>query len=340
VRCTQSRGRADMKRREFIGLVSGAAAWPVTARAQQSGGLKRIGVLLPFFESDLQVKAELEFLREAIKSFGWQDDQNVKFEIRWLGGDAGRLHSVVGQLIKLPCDLIIPWSTPPTLAVRNETHTTPVLFMYVSDPVGDGIVASLARPGGNITGFTTVQVSLDGKLLELLREVAPQVVRISVIYNPKTVPGGGSHFLKQIEAAASAAITVSAAPVADDKDIASIFDGAATEPNIGIIVMSDSTTASHRMAIIDAAAQHGIPTIYPYPWAASEGGLIGYGMDVDDMLRRAAIYIDRILRGTRPDELPVQAPVKFKLAINVKTAKALGLTIPQTLLAQADELIE
>ena len=332
---------ASMRRRDFIRLASGAAAWPLAARAQQSRSIKRIGILLPFSENDQQIQTEVQTFRAAIELLGWNERSNVKFEARWAGGDAKRLQSLAKELVELPCDVILTRNTPVTAAVRRETSTIPIVFVLVADPVGDGFVQSLARPGGNITGFSTVEPSLGGKWLELLREIAPQVGQVGVMFDPNTAPNGGSFYFHLIEtAAASIAVRVSTAPVSDDKDIFRTIEASAKERNFGVIVMPDQTTTVRRMAIIEAAARYRVPTIYPYLFAADEGGLISYGFEVADIYRQAAGYIDRILRGSKPDELPVQAPVRFQLIINLNAAKSLGLVVPPIMQQRADKVIE
>lgn len=330
-----------MRRRDFIRLASCAAAWPLASRAQQSGSMKRIGILLPYSESDQQVQSELRALGATIESLGWKEGNNVRLEVRWTGGDLRRLQLLAKELAELPCDVILARGTPATAAIRHETRTKPIVFVLVADPVGDGFAQSLARPGGNITGFTTVEPSLGGKWLQLLKEIAPQVGQFGVMFDPKTAPDGGSFYFHLIEtAAASMAVTVSKACVADDKDIFRMMETSAKERNFGVVVMPDLTTNAYRKAIIEAAARYGISTIYPYSFAVEEGGLISYGVEVNEIFKQAAGYVDRILRGSRPNELPVQEPVKFQLLINLNAAKSLGLVVPPIMQQRADRVIE
>ena len=334
--------RDRMRRREFIAFVGGAAvAWPVTARAQQSDRMRRVGVLIPFAESDGVAQAEVAVFREALQKLDWGDGRNVRFDYRWAAGDAGRVRAFAKELVSLRPDAVLARTTPVTAALLAETRAIPIVFVNVSDPVGNGLVASLARPGGNVTGFTNVESSLGGKWLQLLQEVSPRVTRVAVLFNLKGVPGSGSFYLQLVEAAAgSVAVEVIRTTVQDAGEIERAIAAFAREPNGGLIVLPDVTTTTHRAPIIAAAARHRLPAVYAYRFAAADGGLVSYGVDVADLYRRAASYVDRILRGTKPSELPVQSPARFELLVNLKTAKALGLTIPQTLLARADEVIE
>jgi putative tryptophan/tyrosine transport system substrate-binding protein len=338
-----ARGRGDrVKRREFITLIGGSVVvWPLATRAQQAGGMRRIGVLIGYAENDPETQARLAAFRQGLEHLGWTEGRNVRIDYRFApaGPDQARLFAK--ELVALRPDVLVGNSTPASAALLLETRTIPIVFVGVSDPVGGGLVASIARPGGNTTGFTNFEPSLTGKWLELLKEIAPGIVRVAVIFNPKTAPGGGSFFLGPFEQVArSFAVEPIAAPVADATQIESALAASWREPGGGLIVMPDAFTTVHRKAIIALAAQHRFPAIYPYRYEVVDGGLMSYGVDTVDLLRRAASYIDRILKGEKASDLAVQAPVKFELVINLKTAKVLGLTVPPTLLARADEVIE
>ena len=334
--------RDRMSRRRFVASVGGAAvAWPFAARTQQADRIRRVGVLMPFAENDAVVQAEVGEFREALRKLDWAEGRNVRFDQRWAAGDVARIRAFAQELVALRPDAILARTTPVTAALLKESRAIPIVFVNVSDPVGDGLVASLARPGGNVTGFTNVEASLGGKWLQLLQEVSPGVARVAVLFNPKVGPGSGSFYLDLVEAAAgSVAVAVIRTAVQDAGEIERAIAAFAREPNGGLIVLPDVTTTNHRARIIAAAARHRLPAVYAYRSAAADGGLVSYGVDVADLYRRAAAYVDRILRGTKPSELPVQSPARFELVVNLKTAKALGLTIPPTLLARADEVIE
>jgi putative ABC transport system substrate-binding protein len=332
-----------MKRRQFITLLGGTAvARPLVARAQQpADGLRQIGVLLPFAESDAESRTHLDILRERLQQLGWTDGGNVRVVLRWGAGDIARIGALAKELVALKPDVILARSTPVTKSILHESTTIPIVFVVVSDPVGDGLVASIARPGGNVTGFTNVEASLGGKWLEVLKETSPAVKRVAIIFDPKTSPGGGTYYLQLVEsAAASIAIKASPTPVHNPGDIERAIAALAQEPHGGLVVLPDVTTGAHRALIVALAARHRLPAVYSYRYIAAEGGLCSYGVDVGDLFRRAATYLDRILRGEELRNLPVQGPTKFELVINLKTAKALGLEIPPTLLGLADEVIE
>jgi putative ABC transport system substrate-binding protein len=267
--------------------------------------------------------------------------RNVRIDTRWAAGDVARIRTLAKELVALQPDVILARGAPVTIALLQETRTVPMVFVVVSDPVGDGIVASFAHPGGNATGFTNVEASLGGKWLEVLKEIAPGVARVAVMFDPKTSAGGGSYYLRLVEgAAASIAVQMIATPIQDAAEIERAMDVFSREPNGGLLVMPDVTTNTHRELIIATAARHRLPAVYPFRNFVAEGGLASYGVDIPDLYRRAATHVDRILRGAKPSELPVQAPVKFELALNLKTARALGLEVPPMLLARADEVIE
>ena len=331
-----------MKRREFITLIgSAAAAWPVVGRAQQPNHMKRIGVLMPFAANDPAMKRDLAVFVSNLQELGWTEGRNLKIDYRWAAGDAARIQEFAKELVSLQPDLLLCRSTPATAALLKQTRSIPIVLTVVSDPVGEHFVDSVPRPGGNATGFTNVEASLTGKWMELLKEVAPGIRRIAFIFNPNLAPGGGSYYTRLIEAAApSFAVTPLAKPVHDAAEIERAIDEFAREPNGGLIVLPDATTNGQRKLIIAVAGRNRLPAIYEFRETAVDGGLISYGISVTDMFRRAAVYADRILRGVKPSELPVQLPIKYELVINLKTAKALGITIPTTLLTGADEVIE
>jgi putative ABC transport system substrate-binding protein len=329
-----------MRRREVIKLVGGAAAGlPLAAQAQQPA-MKRIGMLIPYGQSDTEAQTQVAAFLEELQRLGWTDGRNVQVHTRWGDGD-GRIGTSVKALVALQPDVILARSTAVTAAFLKETRTIPIVFVIVSDPVGDGFVATMSHPGGNATGFTNVEGSLGSKWLELLKEITPSTSHVAVVFGRQTSPGGGSYYLGLIQnTAASIAVKVTAIPVQGAAEIEATINAFAHEPNRALIVTPDLTTSSHRELIVAVAARSRLPAIYPFPYVVREGGLISYGIDATDIYRRAATYVDRILRGERPEQLAVQAPVKFQLAINLKTAKALGLDVPPTLLARADEVIE
>ena len=330
-----------MKRRDFIRFVGGAAAWPLAAQAQQPERVRRIGVLIPLSENDTAAQAEVTAFLEGLQQLGWTSGRNARIEIRWAAGDVDRIRSYAKELVALQPDVILARTTPVTAALLQETRTIPIVFVGPSDPVGAGFAASMARPGGNATGFTNVEASLGGKWVELLREIYPRTARIGVLWDPQTSPGGGSFYLRLVQGAArSVAMEATPLPVNDAADIERTIEAFARTPDGGLLVQPDVTIHSNRALIISLAGRHRLPAVYTFPYYVTEGGLASYGIDPVDLYRRAAPYVDRILRGAKPSDLPVQAPVKFELTINLKTARALGITIPPMLLARADEVIE
>jgi putative ABC transport system substrate-binding protein len=332
-----------MRRRQFIAMIGGAAAvWPSVSRAQQSGRIRRIGLLTMYGGSDAVAEGWLAAFRNALDGLGWHDGRNVQIDYRRAAGDSDRLAALAKELVASQPDVIFAVTTPAVASLLRETHTLPIVFAQVSDPVGSGFVASVARPGGNTTGFTDINIeaSIGGKWLELVTQIAPAVRREIMIYNPPTAPFAG-YFLRPFEAAGAAhKIQTRAATVDSDADIENALGALAREPGGGFVVMPDTFTNIHRDRIVALAARYRLPAIYPFRWFADIGGLLSYGIDSDDMFRRAASYVDRILKGEKPADLPVQAPTKFELVINLKTAKALGLVVPPPLLATADEVIE
>ena len=330
-----------MKRRAFITLLGGAAAWPLAARAQQGERMRRIGVLMGYPENDLEGPAFYAAFREGLEKLGWTEDRNIRFDTRWATPeDAEARRRFAKELVALQPDLILSSVTPTTAALLQQTRTIPIVFATVSDPVGSGFVASLARPGGNVTGFQALLGSLGGKWLELLKEIAPHVARVAMLFNPAVAPYAEA-FLDPFKAAASSfAVEPIAASVRDTSELEAVIAAQARAQNGGLIVMPDTFMDVHRAEIISLAARFGVPAIYPRRPFTELGGLLSYGIDQLDSYRRAAIYVDRILKGEKPSELPVQAPVKFELVINLKTAKALGLEVPWFLRQRADEVVE
>ena len=330
-----------MRRREFITLLGGAAAWPLAASAQQGSGVRRIGILMAYAESDREYQSHLAAFREELQKLGWTESRNVQINYRWAALDPASMRRFARELIALQPDLILSSSSPTTASLLQETRSIPIIFANIVDPVGSGFVASLPRPGGNATGFMLFEASLAGKWLELLKEIAPRVSSVAAVFNPATAPRGGAYYLASVEAAAkSFGIEVIASPIHVESDLEVVIATQARQPNGGLIVMPDAFLVGHRLEVTSLAARYRLPAIYFYRVFAETGGLVSYGNDSVDNYRRSATYVDRVLRGAKPSELPVQAPVKFELVINLKTAKALGLDVPPTLLARADEVIE
>lgn len=326
-----------MKRRTLF-VTSLAAATVSTARAQTP---KRVGVLMPFAQDDPATVGHLELFRKTLQEAGWSEGPNLAVEYRWAAGDVGRLTDLAKELVAAGCDVVLVRATPTALAMARVTKTVPVVFVVVSDPVGEGLAASLARPGGNLTGFTNAEASLAGKWLQHLREAAPGIQRVFYPDDPDGAAGGGKFYLNLLQtAAASIGVKVEPAIIRAESDIARVIAAFASEPNGGLVVAPGVRTTQWRKRFIAEAATHRLPAIYAFPSIAAEGGLMSYGVEVADLYRRAAGYVDRILRGTRPLDLPVQAPEKFSLSINLRTARTLGLTLSPFLLTQADEVIE
>jgi putative tryptophan/tyrosine transport system substrate-binding protein len=327
-----------VKRREFIRVLGGAAAWPLAARAQQGERMRRIGVLMGQGKDDPGNTARIAGFEQTLGKFGWRHGQNVFAEYRWGAGNIDQMQSYARELIDLRPDVVVAESTPAASALRRESQTVPIIFMQVGNPVGSGFVASLAHPEGNMTGFTNFEPTMGSKWLELLKEVAPHLASVAAIFNPETHSG---QFWQSMESAApSLAIKFTRAPAHDAAEIERAIAAIATESDGGLIVMPDSFTLTHRELIVARAAQHRLPSVYAFRVFAASGGLLSYGVDQIDIYRRAASYVDRVLRGTNASTLPVEAPTKFELVINLKTARALGLVVPEKLLAVADEVIE
>jgi putative ABC transport system substrate-binding protein len=314
-------------------------AWPVVARTQQGDRVRRIGVLSAFDENDPEWKARISAFTQALADLGWTDGRNVRMDLRLYGDDINRIAVLAQELVRLQPDIIVADSTPATAALQRETRTIPIVFANVSDPVASGIVTRLDRPSGNLTGFTSLEASLGGKWLELLSEIAPGLKRAVLIFNPETSPA--SAYLPSLEKAAkSLKIVPIVTPVHTDGEIETAITALGREPGGGLVVIPDIFTNVHRAAIISAATRNNVPAVHNLSAYARDGGLLSYGPDRVDNWRRAAPYVDRILRGARPAELPVQLPTKFEMVVNLKTAKALGLTVPQSILLRADEVIE
>jgi putative tryptophan/tyrosine transport system substrate-binding protein len=328
-----------MNRREFIAGLGGAAAWPVAARAQQSRKVYRIAYLHALAENDPEAQARVAVLQQALTQLGWTE-RNVQIEHRFAAGDFAKMQAYAAELVGSTPDVMITNSTPALAALKQATSTIPIVFSVVNDPVGQGFVASLARPGGNITGFSYVDSPLLGKWLELLKEIAPSVKLITLLFNPQTAPYYPVFLRDFGPDAATLGAELSSTPVRDEAEVEAAVSAFAHSKGGGLIAAADPFLNTHRTLIIATAEQHRLPVIYGFQYVVREGGLISYAPDALDVVRRSASYVDRVLRGERPGELPVQAPMKFELVINLKTAKVLDLTVPSTLLAVADEVIE
>jgi putative ABC transport system substrate-binding protein len=328
-----------MRRRKFITLLGGAAAtWPLAARAQQNA--RRIGVLMTLPESSREGQAWIAAFKDGLQKVGWLEGRNIQIDGRWGAADLDLMQQFAREIISTRPDLILAQNTPNTLSLLQQTRTIPIIFANVSDPVGSGLVASLPEPGGNVTGFINMEGSMSGKWLELLREMAPGINKVAFLFNPATAPYF-EYYLKPLkDAAQSFSVEAIPAPVHDRSELESVITAQAHKPNSGLIVMPDGFNINHRREITSLAARYRIPAVYPQRLYTEIGGLLSYGNDARDNFRRAATYADRILKGAKPTELPVQAPVKFELVINLKTAKALGLDVPVQLQQLADEVIE
>jgi putative tryptophan/tyrosine transport system substrate-binding protein len=329
-----------MRRRDLIILGGAAVAWPLAAHAQQAGPVRHIGVLMGFAESDPAAQSWLAAFRGTLAKLGWNEGGNLRIELRWAAGDADRMRTLAKELVDLRLDAIFGVTTVVIAGLARETQTIPIVFTLVSDPIGSGFAASLARPGGNITGFTVDDPAIGGKWMELLEQIAPRTVRVALLFNPATSPQS-KYFMPSIQAAASSfAVQASAAPVHAKDEIEGVIAAQARNPGGGLIVMPDTFNTTNRNLIIALAARYNVPAIYNNHYFAESGGLISYGSDFAEQFRQAAGYIDRILKGAKPGELPIQLPTKFELVINLSTAKTLGLAVPQTLLMRAADVIE
>jgi putative tryptophan/tyrosine transport system substrate-binding protein len=330
-----------MRRREFFVLLGGAAVvWPFAARAQQLEVMRRIGVLMGFAESDREGQTFVAAFRESLQKLGWVEGRNIRIDYRWTGLDKELIQRFAKELVALQPDLILTQSTPATAELLRQTRTIPIVFALVADPIGSGFVVSFPQPGGNITGFVTMEPTVSGKWLELLKETAPRVARVAMLFNPATAPYA-EYWLNPFKAAAaSVAVDAIVAPVHGTSELESVIAAQAHEPNGGLIVMPDTFTTEHRSEITSLAARYRLPAVYPYRVFAESGGLLSYGDDLTDNFRRAASYVDRILKGEKPADLPVQAPVKFELSINLKAAKALGIAVAPSMIARADQVLD
>jgi putative ABC transport system substrate-binding protein len=327
---------AGMKRREFIMLI-----WPVAACAQQPDQIRRIGVLMGYAEGDLEAQACVTAFVQGFKELGWIVGRDVSIDYRFGAGNADRMRAYAEELVGLTPAVILAHTSPAMAALQQATHTIPIVFVDVFAPVGQRFVSNLARPGGNVTGFSSVEPEIGGKWLGvLLKEVAPLLARVAVVFNPETGPFSPL-FLRAVETAApSFAVKPIATPVHDAADIEPAISAFARDLNGGLIVLPSAFVAVHRQLIFEQAAQHRLPAVYGFRYFAADGGLMSYGVDVRELFRRSAAYVDRILKGAKPGELPVQAPTKFELVINMKTATTLGLSVPNSMQLLADEVIE
>jgi putative ABC transport system substrate-binding protein len=330
-----------MKRRQFITLVGGAAVLsPLAARAQQSQHMPTVGVLMAIAENE-EGRSRIMAFREGLRDLGHVGGQNVAIEVRWAAGNVAKVQEFASELVNLKSDAILANATAATKALQARTRDIPVVFVLVSDPVGDGLVASLAKPGGNITGFTTFEFSLASKWLELLKETAPSVRRVAMLFNPNTAPAGGSAYLHQAEAVATSfAFQVLGTPVTSAEEIGRSLDQFGRDPNGGLIVLPDAFTSANAQSIVASAARNRLPAVYPFRLFATVGGLVSYGIDSVAQFRQAASYVNRILLGEKPSDLPVQAPNQFEMVVNLKAAKAIDLKLPPSLISRADEVIE
>jgi ABC-type uncharacterized transport system substrate-binding protein len=329
----------DIARRKFLVALGGAvAAWPLAARAQQPSGMRRIGVLMGVKQDNPQEQAGVVAFQQALLELGWIDGRNIRLDYRWATGDPDRVRADARDLVQSAPDAIVANSTPAARAFQQATRAVPIVFVAVADPVRTGVVLSLAHPGGNITGFTNFEASMGGKWLEFLKEIAPRTTRVALIFNPDTHSG---QFFQSLEAVGpSLGIEAVQTPLHNAAEIERALASFNGEANVGLVAMPDIFTAEHRDLIISLATKYRLPAISWIRSFAAGGGLMSYGVDLPDLFRRAAAYVDRILKGAKPADLPVQQPTKFELVINLKTAKALGLTVPPLLLAAADEAIE
>jgi putative tryptophan/tyrosine transport system substrate-binding protein len=330
-----------MRRREFITLLGGmATGWPLSARAQSARTMRLVGVLIDYAESDPDSQSLVAAFRDQLAKLGWKEGSNLRIEVRWSAGSADRVRTFAKELVDLRPDAILGRGTPETIALARETQTIPIVFAATSDPIGSGLIASLAHPGGNISGFTNVESTVGGKWVELLKEIAPQTTHVATLFNPATAPPV-QFYLPSIQAAAtSLAIQASTAPIHATDEIEGVIATLARDPGGGLIMMPDTFNVTNRGLIIALAARYGVPLVSNNPLFAESGALITYGVDFTELFRQAAGYIDRILKGASPADLPVQNPSKFNLVVNLKTAKALGLTVPLVLQQRADALVE
>ena len=330
-----------MRRREFIKIIGGGAvAWPMAAHAQQPERMRRLGVLMAVAESDADVRKGIAIFQQRLQELGWKDGHNIQIDYRWGDADAERIQALAKELVDLKPDALVGHSTPSAKGLLKQTRSIPIVFLTVTDPLGQGLVASLSNPGGNITGFSVFEFSLGSKWLEALKQIAPGIRRVTAMFNPATAPYYGL-YLQSIDAAVPfLGVESVAAQVHSETDIENVIRKVGSEPDSGLFVLPDSHNVVYRKRIIELTAQYRLPAIYYFRYFASDGGLLSYGPDEMDLFRRTAGYVDQILKGKNPSELPVQQPTKFELIVNLKTAKTAGIQIPVSLLARADEVIE
>jgi putative tryptophan/tyrosine transport system substrate-binding protein len=330
-----------MRRRAFVALVGGAAVgWPFRLSAQPAEHRRRIGVLNSWAETDLEAQSWDAAFRKRLEELGWVEGRNISVDYRWGGGNVERMRLFAEELVRLNPDVVVGITTPATAALQATTRTIPIVFAMVSDPVGSGFITSLAKPGGNITGFINIEASLSGKWLELMHRIAPSVSRVTMLFNPQTAPYARYYLDTFRSAAAAIAVEPIEAPVHNAAEIEAVITKLGGESSVGLIILPETSTVIYRETICALANRYRLPAIYPFRTFISSGGLLSYGIDVSDLFRGAASYVDRIFRGAKTTELPVQLPTKFEMVINLKAAKAIGLSLPQSLLVEADEVIE
>jgi ABC-type uncharacterized transport system substrate-binding protein len=331
----------SLRRREFITLIGGAAAmWPLAADGRKAERMRRLGVLMSASEDDPLMQARVTAFRQALAELGWTEGRNLKIEWRWTGGDITRVREYASELVRLAPDVLVANGTPNVAALKQATNSIPIVFVVVNDPVAQGIIASMAHPGGNITGFSFLEYSMVGKSLEMLKQVAPGIARVAIMFNPDTYPYYAIHLRSFEMVARILSLELTAAKVHSPEGIDEVVAKLGRQPGSALLITPDPYLVVHRGAVVRAAGQYRVPATYSYRQHVQEGGLMSYGADTVDIFKRSASYIDRILKGTSPADLPAQAPVKFEIAINLKTAGALGLDIPPNLLALADDVIE
>jgi putative tryptophan/tyrosine transport system substrate-binding protein len=330
-----------MRRREFITLLGGAAvAWPVAARAQQSERVRHISLLLGIAENDPEARSRVKAFQQGLRDLGWVEGRNIRIDYRFAASDPSRIKEYVEELIRLTPDVIVGNSTPVVAALRQATSTIPIVFAVVNDPVGQGFISSLATPGGNITGFTFIEFSMVGKWIEMLKDVSLDLSQVALMFNPDTAPYYDVYLRSFESAPRSIPVNIKATPVRNVVEIEDVIARLGREPGAGLIAPADPFVVVQRDAIIRSAEKHRVPAIYTYRQFVLEGGLMSYGPDTADIFRRAGSYVDRILRGTNPADLPAQSPVKFELVVNLKVAKSIGLKVRDSFLLLADEVIE
>ncbi len=330
-----------MRRRAFLGLLTGAATFPVAAHGQPHDRVRRIGVFIGLGQGDLEGKKWADTLVKSLQDLGWVQGKNLQIDLRWGASDVTRMRSIANELVALSPEVIAVSTTPATTAILETKTRIPVVFSAVSDPIGANFVTNLARPGGNVTGFMNLEGTIGGKWVELLKEVAPQIANLAILYNPATANPQFAYYRRSVEAASTAlGITTQSVPWENTSDLEQALVALTRERHAGLIVIPTPHTVAQRELIVSFTNRNRIPGVYPFSFWVRGGGLISYGVDLADLHRRAGVYVDRILNGTAPGDLPVQLPTKFEMAVNLKTATALGLTVPPTMLGRADEVIE